>query len=448
MDRTKSRLEFIKLTKLLDKKIPLAFICLLCLISSLNFIYLFFINEDREILLKAATSDFFSKKIFIISSFVFLSLFVLSFFVLFFVRNFYLQMAAYIMCFSSAVIMYYSTGQLICLKLFIYVAFLTCILFSLPKKFNYAASFLTLIAVILFEIYFYNNFDEDLCRASLFELINFIISIFVLYFIVLIYCILCSLYCKEKETVEHVSTVMVQLSEINSHLQNYAKNCGKEAEKNERIRITRDMHDSCGYSFVNIIAILDAVMSNPNISRDELSDTLLTVRNLASKGLRETRETLHLIRKIEYPAETNINALFETQKVFMAVTGINVQMIPGNIKNDYGTTINSIVIHALQECLTNAVRHGRAKNITVALFEDDHNLRMTVTDDGIGSDEIIKGIGFAGMEERLEKVYGKLEISSPKTGGFRVQLEIPLIDFKIESDKEEKNNEHGETSAS
>lgn len=427
MDRNKSRVELIRHTKLLYKKIPVFFISLLCLLSFLNFIYLFFISEDRENLLEAATSDFFSRRIFIISFFAFFLIFLLSSLILFFVKNFYLQLAAYIMCLSSSAIIYYSTGQLIFLKLFIYLAFLICILFALPKKYNYIVSFFTLIVIIFVEIFFYNNFDEDLCKSSLFELINFIISVSFLYSIAFIYCILCSLYFKEKETVDHVSTVMVQLSEINSHLQNYAKNCGKEAEKNERIRITRDMHDSCGYSFVNIIAILDAIMSNPNIPRDELSDTLLTVRNLASKGLRETRETLHLIRKIEYPAETNINALFETQKVFMAVTGINVEMIPGNIKNDYGTTINSIVIHALQESLTNAVRHGRAKNITVALYEDEQNLRMTVTDDGIGSDEIIKGIGFAGMEERLEKVCGKLEISSPKSGGFRVQLEIPLI---------------------
>jgi signal transduction histidine kinase len=52
---------------------------------------------------------------------------------------------------------------------------------------------------------------------------------------------------------------------------------------------------------------------------------------------------------------------------------------------------------------------------------------MTVTDNGVGAANIIKGIGLAGMEERLESVGGTLAVSSPPEGGFRLRITIPLV---------------------
>jgi signal transduction histidine kinase len=53
---------------------------------------------------------------------------------------------------------------------------------------------------------------------------------------------------------------------------------------------------------------------------------------------------------------------------------------------------------------------------------------MTVTDNGIGASVIVKGIGLAGMEERVESIGGNLEVSLPPEGGFRLGITIPLID--------------------
>jgi signal transduction histidine kinase len=55
---------------------------------------------------------------------------------------------------------------------------------------------------------------------------------------------------------------------------------------------------------------------------------------------------------------------------------------------------------------------------------------MTVTDNGVGAANIVKGIGLAGMEERLESVGGTLSVSSPQEGGFRLKIAIPLIYIK------------------
>jgi glucose-6-phosphate-specific signal transduction histidine kinase len=40
---------------------------------------------------------------------------------------------------------------------------------------------------------------------------------------------------------------------------------------------------------------------------------------------------------------------------------------------------------------------------------------------------VVKGIGLAGMEERITGLGGSLEAYSPEEGGFRLKVEIPLI---------------------
>lgn len=211
---------------------------------------------------------------------------------------------------------------------------------------------------------------------------------------------------------------------------------GEEATQNERRRITRDMHDSCGYVFVNIIAMMDAAASQKDLSDEQLDDLFMAVRNLAQTGLKETRATLHKIRSMESPLTNNINAIFDVKNIFSKVSGINIELSSGNIKKDYGRTVNSIIVHTMQEALTNSIRHGRAKNISINLWETDSLLIMTVQDDGIGSKEIIKGIGLAGMEERLAKTYGTLETSTPPEGGFKVTIKIPLIRISLKEDVE------------
>ena len=56
---------------------------------------------------------------------------------------------------------------------------------------------------------------------------------------------------------------------------------------------------------------------------------------------------------------------------------------------------------------------------------------MIVRDNGMGAKDIVKGIGLAGMEERLYRVGGSLEAFSPADGGFCLKVTIPIIREKL-----------------
>lgn len=228
------------------------------------------------------------------------------------------------------------------------------------------------------------------------------------------------------DTLLHLHTIMTQMSILNHKLQKAAKKWREDAAEEERLRISRDMHDSLGYVFTNIIALMDGAVSSNGENWKQLQEICQIVRDQAKNGLTETRKTLHAIRNIKEPLFRSIDTIYQLKKIFEEVTGIHIVIEIGNIKQNYGLTVNTVLVRALQEAFTNSVRHGRATHIEIQFWEFPDYLSMTVTDNGIGSKKIVKGIGLAGMEERLMKVGGTLETLSPVEGGFRLVITIPL----------------------
>lgn len=234
-------------------------------------------------------------------------------------------------------------------------------------------------------------------------------------------------YTNSEAMVSHLNLVGTQMLLFNHCLQEYVKNSGEEAVKKDRLRFTSDLHDSCGYVFANIIALSNAAMSQENMEGERARETFHMILNQAQEGLKRTREILHMIREIREPASKGIDTIYQMKDIFEEVTGINVEIEAGNMRHDYGLTVNSVLSRIVQESFTNAVRHGKAGRIGIQFWEFPQSLSITVSDNGRGARQIVKGIGLAGMEERLREIGGTFDAYSPEDGGFRLNVEIPLV---------------------
>ncbi|MDR2193632.1 MAG: histidine kinase [Treponema sp.] len=234
-------------------------------------------------------------------------------------------------------------------------------------------------------------------------------------------------YLLAKKTAAYLNQLGMKLTLFNHKLQELARSRSEEAIKEERLRLTRDLHDSCGYAFTNIIAVTDAAVSLGTIETDKAQEIFQQLRNLASEGIKQTRETLHAIREIRESSVKSIETVFQLAKIFEEVSGVSVFVAWGNMKQDYGFGINKILVKIIQEAFTNSIRHGHATRINIQFWEFERSFTMTVTDNGIGAQVVVKGIGLVGMEERLEAVGGSLKVSLPEDGGFRLSIIVPLF---------------------
>ena len=244
----------------------------------------------------------------------------------------------------------------------------------------------------------------------------------------------CDKWQENLDTVVHLHNTMSNMSLLNQKLQSAARKRGLQAAHEERLRISRDMHDSLGYVFTNIAALMDAAVSSGCKNKRQTQETCQLAREQAQHGLQEMRKTLRSIREVQDPFFQSIDTVYQLKKIFEEVTGIRVVIESGNMKKNYGKELNAVLIRTVQEAFTNAVRHGRATRIDILFWEFPDYLSMTVCDNGIGSKEIVKGIGLAGMEERLVKLNGSLQVTSPDEGGFRLTVRIPTKPTGIKDD--------------
>ena len=83
-----------------------------------------------------------------------------------------------------------------------------------------------------------------------------------------------------------------------------------------------------------------------------------------------------------------------------------------------------MIYRVVQESITNAIRHGKAKKIDVTLWKEDKWLNLVIKDNGIGCKEIHTGFGLIHIEERIKMLKGTVEYDG--SDGFTVIARIPI----------------------
>ncbi len=240
------------------------------------------------------------------------------------------------------------------------------------------------------------------------------------------------------KALDYEQKLNIQLSNFNTTLQQYIKQYGTKSAEEERLRITREMHDANGYHFTNIIALMNAAISSGNKEWTIIEDILQTTLEQARKGLAESRRVLHELRDA-LSGNTYANAhreIYQIIKIFQNCTGIDVDVFWGNLSLEYTSNTILVITRIIQESLVNAVKHGQANRIQLYFWESNSVLTFIIEDNGKGSTKIVKGIGLQGMEERLAPYGGSLQTENNLPHGFKVTVHLPLISQKerVEND--------------
>jgi signal transduction histidine kinase len=216
------------------------------------------------------------------------------------------------------------------------------------------------------------------------------------------------------------------LAELNRNLQGYARIVDEQSTERERNRISREIHDISGYIFTNLIALMDAAGSMRRDDQAGLTDILVTARTQAQEGLRETRVALRKLRSEQPGMADSTRAIFKIVSIFRKIADIEVELNLGNLPHFLAQDLNLALYRTVQEALTNAVRHGKATRVRVNFWVEGTELLLTITDNGKGAFEVVKGIGLEGMEERLGPLGGVVGVGRAPEGGFSLSVQVPI----------------------
>ena len=224
-----------------------------------------------------------------------------------------------------------------------------------------------------------------------------------------------------QRTCEHLNIVNREISKEIFILKEYI---GQE----ERKRISKQIHDIAGYVFINLIMMLQAALAVFHKDSLKAENLINDARNYAERGINEIRYILQQIRNYIPGFISLQNSLFDTVNLFEKATSVEISLEYGNWPRTFNEKINSFFISFLQECLTNALKHGQATRISIKCWKHNDDISMSIRDNGIGCVLPLKnGIGISSMEEYIDAKGGSLAIHSDGYG-FRITCTIPFCE--------------------
>jgi signal transduction histidine kinase len=85
------------------------------------------------------------------------------------------------------------------------------------------------------------------------------------------------------------------------------------------------------------------------------------------------------------------------------------------------------IYRVVQEALHNCARHSQAHRVNVQVLKEASRILLSVEDDGKGFDASrVRGLGLAGMAERVHHLGGAFHVHSRPGGGTQLEVELPL----------------------
>jgi signal transduction histidine kinase len=180
----------------------------------------------------------------------------------------------------------------------------------------------------------------------------------------------------------------------------------------ERAKIFRDLHDDIG---VKLLALLHTV--NDVRQADLVRSVIYDLRDIVSRSRRPPGTLLEVLAQIRDEMEQRLEAL-----------GVNLVWLQKPTPDVPMTSFSALnLFRIMREAVTNAIRHGRAREIRVHIACEESMLMFAIVNDGGGPLRAsATGTGTLGMRERATSLSGTLHWSEEPGGGVRVALQVPL----------------------
>ena len=235
----------------------------------------------------------------------------------------------------------------------------------------------------------------------------------------------------ENPELESLQPLSKRMQEMSLELQNLSVTQNIEQAaivEAERIRISRELHDSVSQELFAATMILSSVVDNPNLTSKQITSQATLTLKILHEAQDEMRALLLHLRPSELADKTlteGLNALIdELQAKISAKISANIAEIKAdkNIENN--------IFRMTQELLSNTLRHAKAQNIHISFSQTAGMLVLVVKDDGVGFDPTVgktASQGLKNIRERTLSLGGTVELNPAPGAGTVVKIVIPKV---------------------
>ena len=188
-----------------------------------------------------------------------------------------------------------------------------------------------------------------------------------------------------------------------------------------RRRVERDLHDGAQHRLVLTILTLKRALQSVNSGSEDVAKLIeeaVVSTEHANDELRELARGIHPV-------------ILSTGGLAPALKGI-ARRSPIPVVLDLQThdrlpeRIEVTAYYVASEALTNAAKHSQASAVHVTVTETDGDVRLSISDDGVGGADLAGGSGLIGLKDRVEAAGGTLTVQSPPGEGTHLTVELPV----------------------
>lgn len=202
------------------------------------------------------------------------------------------------------------------------------------------------------------------------------------------------------------------------------------AQEEERQRLSRELHDDLGQALTTHLLALRNLQEDLSVPVETMFERL---QALYEQSYEVSVKIRRLARDLRPPVLDALGLKVAMQTYcteFTRRTHLPVIFEADDSLPELQDMYNITLYRALQEALTNVVKHAQASQVWVDLSMEEDRVNLTVQDNGVGFSEEksgANGIGLAGLRERITIAGGTLNISSAPKRGTVLTAQFPLL---------------------
>lgn len=216
------------------------------------------------------------------------------------------------------------------------------------------------------------------------------------------------------------------LGEANAKLRHYAMQVEELSVTRERNRLAREIHDSLGHYLTVVNVQIEAARALWDQDPVRAQDALAKAQSYTREGLQDIRRSVATLRASPLDNKTLVEALRQIVAE-NNTTGLPTELRVLGSARSLSSPAELTLYRAGQEGLTNVRKHAQARKAGLVLnFETTTEVRLTITDDGVGAmQNIADGFGLLGLRERTQLLGGEIKVQTSPRAGFILEVKVP-----------------------
>jgi signal transduction histidine kinase/Tfp pilus assembly protein PilF len=198
----------------------------------------------------------------------------------------------------------------------------------------------------------------------------------------------------------------------------------------QRLEISRDLHDNIGSQLTFIISSIDNLKYVSKDINEKLKGKLANISSFTFDTIHQLRDTIWAMNKNEITLEEFYGRILSYIEKIKEVKP-DLQFNTENTISErfvFSSVEGMNLFRVIQESINNSIKHANAKNIDLSLSQEGKDLSIIIKDDGKGFDlnTVEVGNGLSNIESRISSIKGTVSIESTVNEGTIISIKRPV----------------------